>query len=231
MEKPVLEVCTGSLQSVTNAVEGGAKRVELCSALSLDGLTPSLGLVQMVRDLYPSLKIHILIRVREGNFVYTEQEIRTMERDIEAVLPYCDAIVCGALTADGNIDKMATIRFLNACKGKPFTFHRAFDQCANVLQALDDLIALGCTRVLTSGQSLTAEKGISSLKTYIEYVEGRIIILPGGGVTPQNACRILAETGAKELHGSASSISHSGICETQSIIVRELIDKMRREVK
>ena len=80
--KPILEVCTGSLQSVINAVEGGAERIELCSALALGGLTPSLGLVQKVRTLYPKLKIHVLIRVREGNFVYTEQEIQTMEQDI-----------------------------------------------------------------------------------------------------------------------------------------------------
>ena len=121
--KPILEVCTGSLQSVINAVEGGAERIELCSALALGGLTPSLGLVQKVRTLYPKLKIHVLIRVREGNFVYTEQEIQTMEQDIEAILP-CDAIVCGALTCEGYIDSSATARFLKACKGKPFTFHR-----------------------------------------------------------------------------------------------------------
>uniref|UniRef100_A0AB33JMI9 PF03932 family protein CutC n=3 Tax=unclassified Prevotella TaxID=2638335 RepID=A0AB33JMI9_9BACT len=218
-----LEVCTGSLQSVINAVEGGAKRIELCSALSLDGLTPSLGLVQTVRTLFPQLTIHALIRSREGDFVYSEEEVQVMERDIAALLPYVDAIVGGALTTEGDIDIETTRRLILAAQGKPFTYHRAFDVCRNPIQALDLLMELGCTRILTSGQQSTAEKGIPQLREYIHHTAGKMIILPGGGVTPANVHRIIDETGATEIHGSASGISPNGRKETQAETVRQLI--------
>ena len=224
---PILEVCTGSLQSVINAVKGGAQRIELCSALSLDGLTPSLGLIKTVRTLFPELTIHVLIRVREGDFCYTEEEVKAMETDIKAVLPYADAIVCGALTTDGDIDIATTHRLIDACEGKPFTFHRAFDVCRNPLKALDELAALHCTRVLTSGQAPTAEAGIPALKEYVKHTEGRMTILPGGGVTPLNAKKILAETGATEIHGSASGIAERGRKETLTKVVAQILQEIK----
>ena len=224
---PILEVCTGSLQSVINAVKGGAQRIELCSALSLDGLTPSLGLIKTVRKMFPKLTIHTLIRVREGDFCYNEGEIKVMETDIKEILSYTDAIVCGALTADGDIDITTTRRLIDACEGKPFTFHRAFDVCRNPLKALDELAALHCTRVLTSGQAPTAETGIPALKEYVKHVEGRMTILPGGGVTPLNAKKILAETGATEIHGSASGIVENGRKETLTEIVAQILQQIK----
>lgn len=224
---PILEVCTGSLQSVINAVKGGAQRIELCSALSLDGLTPSLGLIKTVRKMFPKLTIHTLIRVREGDFCYNEGEIKVMETDIKEILSYTDAIVCGALTADGDIDITTTRRLIDACEGKPFTFHRAFDVCRNPLKALDELAALHCTRVLTSGQAPTAETGIPALKEYIKHTEGRMTILPGGGVTPLNAKKILAETGATEIHGSASSVVESGRKETLTEVVAQILQQIK----
>ena len=196
---PILEVCTGSLQSVINAVKGGAQRIELCSALSLDGLTPSLGLIKTVRKMFPKLTIHTLIRVREGDFCYNEGEIKVMETDIKEILSYTDAIVCGALTADGDIDIATTRRLIDACEGKPFTFHRAFDVCRNPLKALDELAALHCTRVLTSGQAPTAETGIPALKEYVKHVEGRMTILPGGGVVESGRKETLTEVVAQIL--------------------------------
>lgn len=224
---PILEVCTGSLQSVINAVRGGAQRIELCSALSLDGLTPSLGLIKTVRKMFPKLTIHTLIRVREGDFCYNEGEIKVMETDIKEILSYTDAIVCGALTADGDIDIATTRRLIDACEGKPFTFHRAFDVCRNPLKALDELAALHCTRVLTSGQAPTAETGIPALKEYIKHTEGRMTILPGGGVTPLNAKKILAETGATEIHGSASGVVESGRKETLTEVVAQILQQIK----
>ncbi len=224
---PILEVCTGSLQSVINAVKGGAQRIELCSALSLDGLTPSLGLIKTVRKMFPKLTIHTLIRVREGDFCYNEGEIKVMETDIKEILSYTDAIVCGALTADGDIDIATTRRLIDACEGKPFTFHRAFDVCRNPLKALDELAALHCTRVLTSGQAPTAETGIPALKEYIKHTEGRMTILPGGGVTPLNAKKILAETGAVEIHGSASGVVESGRKETLTEVVAQILQQIK----
>ena len=224
---PILEVCTGSLQSVINAVKGGAQRIELCSALSLDGLTPSLGLIKTVRKMFPKLTIHTLIRVREGDFCYNEGEIKVMETDIKEILSYTDAIVCGALTASGDIDIATTRRLIDACEGKPFTFHRAFDVCRNPLKALDELAALHCTRVLTSGQAPTAETGIPALKEYIKHTEGRMTILPGGGVTPLNAKKILAETGATEIHGSASGVVESGRKETLTEVVAQILQQIK----
>ncbi|QUB49947.1 copper homeostasis protein CutC [Prevotella nigrescens] len=224
---PILEVCTGSLQSVINAVKGGAQRIELCSALSLDGLTPSLGLIKTIRKMFPKLTIHTLIRVREGDFCYNEGEIKVMETDIKEILSYTDAIVCGALTADGDIDIATTRRLIDACEGKPFTFHRAFDVCRNPLKALDELAALHCTRVLTSGQAPTAETGIPALKEYIKHTEGRMTILPGGGVTPLNAKKILAETGATEIHGSASGVVESGRKETLTEVVAQILQQIK----
>lgn len=224
---PILEVCTGSLQSVINAVKGGAQRIELCSALSLDGLTPSLGLIKTVRKMFPKLTIHTLIRVREGDFCYNEGEIKVMETDIKEILSYTDAIVCGALTADGDIDIATTRRLIDACEGKPFTFHRAFDVCRNPLKALDELAALHCTRVLTSGQAPTAETGIPALKEYVKHTEGRMTILSGGGVTPLNAKKILVETGATEIHGSASGVVESGRKETLTEVVAQILQQIK----
>lgn len=223
---PILEVCTGSLQSVINAVTGGAKRIELCSALSLDGLTPSLGLIKIVRKMFPELTIHTLIRPREGDFCYNEEEIKVMEDDIKEILPYTDAIVCGALTIEHDIDIATTHRLINACEGKPFTFHRAFDVCREPLRAIDELAELNCTRILTSGQARSAEEGISALKEYVEYTKGRLTILPGGGVTPQNAKKILIAIGTNEIHGSASGMTEYNRKETLVETVAQIMQEI-----
>ena len=221
-----LEVCTASIRSVQAAVAGGAKRIELCSALSVGGLTPSLGLLREVRTLYPELRIHVLIRPREGDFVYSEEELRVMERDIEAVLPYADSIVSGAMTSAGDVDEVATRRLLERSQGVAFTFHRAFDQSQSPLEALETIRALGCTRILTSGTKDTAEAGIPIIRQLVEHAAGAIMILPGGGVTASNIKRILTETGAREVHGSASLHLPDGRQETSADIVRSFLKAM-----
>ena len=128
--KRLFEVCTGNLASVIAAVECGAERIELCSALSLDGLTPSIGLLKYVRQTYPQLKIHVLIRSCEGGFVYSKDDLETMLLDIHEASAYADGIVCGALTPEGDIDTEALRLMVEASEGKPFTFHRAFDKCS-----------------------------------------------------------------------------------------------------
>ena len=201
---PLLEVCTGSLQSVINAVEGGAQRIELCSALSLDGLTPSIGLLEHVRTMFPRLTIHVLVRPREGDFVYTADEVSVMERDIHAALPYADGIVVGALTAEGHVDMPAMRRLMRAAEGRPVTFHRAFDVCREPLVALEQIIALGCTRLLTSGQQPTALEGIPLLRQLRDLSDERLIIMPGGGVNARNARLIIDQVQTTEIHGSCS---------------------------
>jgi hypothetical protein len=211
---------------VQAAVAGGAKRIELCSALSVGGLTPSLGLLREVRTLYPELRIHVLIRPREGDFVYSEEELRVMERDIEAVLPYADSIVSGAMTSAGDVDEVATRRLLERSQGVDFTFHRAFDQSQSPLDSLETIRALGCTRILTSGTKDTAEAGIPIIRQLVEHAAGAIMILPGGGVTASNIKRILTETGAREVHGSASLHLPDGRQETSADIVRSFLKAM-----
>lgn len=218
-----LEVCTASMRSVQAAVAGGAKRIELCSALSVGGLTPSLGLLREVRTLYPELRIHVLIRPREGDFVYSEEELRVMERDIEAALPYADAIVSGAMTPTGTVDEVATRRLLERSQGVSFTFHRAFDQSQSPLEDMERICALGCARILTSGTRETAEAGIPIIRQLVERAAGAITILPGGGVTASNIKRILIETGVHEIHGSASLHLPDGRQETSADIVRNFL--------
>ena len=206
----VLEVCCGGWQSAVRAVEGGAERIELCQALPLDGLTPSIGLQKQVRKAFPQLLIHILIRAREGDFVYDDDEVAIMEADIrEAVEAGADGIVCGALTADGDVDTAAIQRWMAAAQGLPVTFHRAFDHTRDPQQALEQLVELGVARVLTTGGRLadgtiarTAEEGISALRALVQQAAGRITIMPGCGINSLNAKKIIEATGAREIHGS-----------------------------
>ena len=221
--KRLFEVCTGNLASVIAAVEGGAERIELCSALSLDGLTPSIGLLKYVRKTFPLLKIHVLIRSCEGGFVYTKDDLDTMLLDIHEASSYADGIVCGALTQEGDIDTEALRLMVEASEGKPFTFHRAFDKCRNPQEALEQIIEAGCKRILTSGQQPSAEQGIPLLHELNKQANGRIIIMPGGGVNEKNARLILDQTGCIEIHGSCSS--GSGITSAERVQqVKAIID-------
>ena len=220
--KTLLEVCTGSLASVEAAAEGGAERIELCAALPLDGLTPSLGTIRLVRQRWPQLRIHVLVRPREGDFVYSQAELRAMALDIEAAKPYADGFVSGALTPEGDIDMMATEVLVRQSGDKPFTFHRAFDHCRQPLVALEQLIGLGCSRILTSGQQPTALAGIDLLRRLNDVSSGRIIIMPGGGVNAENARLILDQTGCSEIHGSCSG--GSGVTSADEVrAVRAII--------
>ena len=193
------------MASVIAAAQGGAERIELCSALALGGVTPTIGMMKWIRQQYPQLKIQVLIRSREGNFVYDKADLEAMLTDIRESLPYADGIVCGALTADGDIDVKALKLMVEASENKPFTFHRAFDRCRDAKQALEQIIEAGCARILTSGQQPSAEQGIPLLRELVQQAADRLIIMPGGGVTTKNARLIIDQTGCKEIHGSFSA--------------------------
>ena len=188
----LFEACTGNLQSVREALRGGAERIELCAALPLGGLTPSLGMVRAVREMAPRLTVHLLVRPREGNFVYSEDEVQVMVHDIAEALPYVDGIVCGALLPDGDIDLAAMVRLVEASKDKPVTFHRAFDECRSPFIALQQIIDLGCRRLLTSGQQPTAFEGIPLLRQLC----GSCVNLP---LTSSSSCLVVAST--RTMHG------------------------------
>lgn len=202
-DKIMLEICCGDIDSVKAAAEGGAHRVELCAALSEGGVTPSLGLIREARKV-KGLRLHVLIRPRGGDFVYTPEEVDCMVTDIEAARAEgADGVVIGALTPDGEIDIAACRRLMEAAEGMSVTFHRAFDLCADPIKAFDEIIALGCDRLLTSGQAPTAREGVEMLRRLNERAAGRIIILPAAGVAPDNAAEIMAGAAVHELHGSA----------------------------
>lgn len=199
----ILEVCCGDLMSVIAAKEGGAQRIELCSALSEGGLTPSAALI--AESLKAGIaKVHVLIRPRNGDFLYTDEEVRLMEADIAAaVRAGADGIVIGALTPDGDVDIAVCRRLVDAAGTASVTFHRAFDLCRDPWKSLENVIALGCDRILTSGLAPTALEGIPTLRKLNDIAAGRIKILAGVGINAGNARRIMDETGITELHASA----------------------------
>lgn len=202
----LLEVCCGGLESVDAAVAGGARRIELCSALEVDGLTPPVDWLKAVKGRYPSLTVHVLVRPRAGNFVYAPDEVETMAVQAgQALEAGADGIVVGALTPSRDVDE-ATMERLLASIDKPVTFHRAFDACRRPFEALEKIIGLGCSRILTSGQGPTVTEGADMLRELRKRAGERIIILPGGGVTPANAARTLRLTGCTEIHASASEV-------------------------
>lgn len=214
----ILEVCAGSVESAIAARNGGASRIELCSALEIGGITPTAGLIREVRKT-DGIALHVLIRPRGGDFLYNDNEAAIMEHDI-AMARDCgaDGVVIGALTANGDIDTTLCRRLADAACGMSITFHRAFDMCRNPMQALEDIIGLGCNRLLTSGQAATAEEGIETLKELVKAGKERIIIMPGCGVNSKNASQIIKESGTTEIHasarkevGSAMLFRHAGV--------------------
>ena len=234
-----LEVCCGDLHSAMSAVQGGACRIELCSALPLDGLTPSAGVLHTLRQRFPlrpdgttDLLIHVLVRPREGDFVYSAEEVEAMLTDIrEAIRLGASAIVSGALNPDGTLDVETTRRLVEAAAPLPFTFHRAFDCIPDRSQALRQLAELGVRRVLTSGGAPTAETGIEALSRLVaeanqlsELRQTLLSILPGGGVTHENVRRIVDATGATEIHGSCARRQADGRQSTDAAEVRAVLD-------
>ena len=213
----VLEVCCADLQSVRAAKEGGAHRVELCRELDLDGLTPS---QEMMREaIGMGIPVQVLIRPREGNFVYNKEEASQMLSDIRHARRLgANGVVIGALKADGGIDGESVRRLVEEAEDMSITFHRAFDVCARPEEALEQIIALGCHRLLTSGQAPTAEEGIPLIRKLVEQSAGRIIIMPGAGVNPRNARRIIRETGAVEIHGSLRRDGHTDPALVRAIV-------------
>ncbi|HVV98618.1 MAG TPA: copper homeostasis protein CutC [Rhodanobacteraceae bacterium] len=200
---PLLEIAANSLASALAAQEGGADRIELCASLGEGGLTPSYATIALVRERL-AIPVYVLIRPRAGDFLYHDFEIETMCHDIEACARLgCDGVVIGALDADGNvaIDKCRTLIAATGSLG--VTFHRAFDLTRDANAALEDIIVLGCKRVLTSGQASSASEGVAAIRTLIAQANGRIAIMPGAGINSANIAAIRGATGADEFHASA----------------------------
>lgn len=206
-----LEVCANSATSAIAAQAGGAKRVELCNNLHQGGTTPSHGHIMIARkELH--IQLYALVRPRSGDFLYTKDEFQVLLSDARQCIQLgCDGIVIGIMNKDGSIDKERNGQVVNMARqhGLGVTFHRAFDVCANMEQALEDIIELGFERVLTSGGKSSAIEGASVIKHLIDQANGRIAIMAGGGITESTVADLVRFTNTTEIHSSARALVQS----------------------
>lgn len=197
------EICAVNIQSAFAAQQSGAQRIELCSALDVGGLTPSIGLIRAaVKAL--SIPVHVLIRVREGDFCYSEEELEIMLEDIRLCGEAGAAgVVVGALTPAHSLDLPKMQAMKTAAGNMHITCHRAFDFTADAETALEQLIAFGFGRVLSSGQANSAFEGRHRLRTFVDQANGRISVMPGSGINTQNIRAIAEASGAQDFHFTA----------------------------
>ena len=233
----ILEIAANSVASALAVQQGGANRVELCTALELGGLTPSHAQIALARD-HLRIPLYVLIRPRAGDFLYSDLECETMQRDIEACVALgCDGVVLGVLDADGAVDSVRCRPLIAAAGTLGVTFHRAFDLSRDPAQALEDIIALGCERVLTSGTQASAVDGAGLIRRLVELSAGRIAVMPGAGVNAENIANLLQDTGASEFHASAKRQHRSGmqwqpssLADMQGGELRSDVDQIRAMV-
>jgi len=205
----ILEICVTSVESALAAQRGGAQRVELCENLSEGGTTPSYGMISVARKKL-RIRLHVMIRPRGGDFLYTDDEFEIMRQDIAVASELgADGVVFGLLTADGNIDMERTRALVNAAKPMHVTFHRAFDMTVDPVRSLEELIDCGVDTLLTSGQADKAPQGSPLLKKLVAQAGSRIEIMAGSGVTSDNVSSLAGETGAKAFHLTAKKNAES----------------------
>lgn len=199
-----IEICAGSIESAIAANKGGADRIELCSALSEGGITPSAGIIEYVCDNL-NIPVFILIRPRTGDFHYSRADYEAMKKDILfAKRNGAKGIVTGMLNTDGTIDTCRMKDLIEMASPMQVTFHRAFDMTRNPVEALEEIINLGCHRILTSGQANNVIEGADLLAELVKIVGQRIIIMPGSGINLSNFSNLAEKTKATEFHLSAT---------------------------
>jgi copper homeostasis protein len=198
----IIEVATSDFITTAAAVSGGADRIELCANLAEGGTTPSYGTIRQCRESF-SIPLYPIIRNRGGDFLYTPEEFSIMLRDVQLCKEMgCDGVVIGLLQRDGTIDIRRTAQLINAAYPLGVTFHRAFDRCLDPFAAREQLIEIGCERILTSGQQPSVMDGMELVAALQQAADYRIIIMPGSGVRKENI-KVLAErTGCSEFHSS-----------------------------
>ena len=198
-----LEICANSYQSAMNAQKAGAHRIELCSELSIGGITPSYQLLKKVmKNLH--IPVHVLIRPRGGDFIYSKEEFEMMKENILICKELgSKGIVSGVLHTDNRIDIKRTQELIALCKPLSFTFHRAFDEVPEPMRAIHQLMSMGVDRLLTSGQKNTAIEGLDLIVELQEIAKNKLIVMPGSGINDVN-CKTFKIAGFKEIHASAS---------------------------
>jgi len=196
----LIEVCVDSVASASAAERGGASRVELCASLLEGGVTPSAGLIELVRS-KTSIGLHVMIRPRGGDFCYIPEEFETMRRDIVVAKNLgADGVVFGILDASGNVDTERTRLLVELARPLQVTFHRAFDMSADLFRSLEDVCITGADRLLTSGGEPSALEAIPQIARLRAAACGRIAIMACGGIDDKNAAAILEQTGVREIH-------------------------------
>ncbi|MDB5202822.1 MAG: copper homeostasis protein CutC [Ferruginibacter sp.] len=207
----ILEIIAFTIDSCKKIETAGAQRIELCDNPGEGGTTPSYGMIKAAREA-ASIELYPIIRPRGGDFLYSDEEFAIIKNDIRVCRELgCDGVVTGILETNGSIDKKRTAQLVQLAYPMGLTFHRAFDRVKDASQALEDLIDIGCERVLTSGLYPTAEQGAAQLKALVEQAAGRIIIMPGSGIRATNIAAIATATGATEFHSSARIIKDSAM--------------------
>ncbi|XP_063977678.1 copper homeostasis protein cutC homolog [Diachasmimorpha longicaudata] len=234
-----MEICIDSLQSAHNAIRGGATRLEICSSLSEGGLTPTPGLLHVIKSCSSQIPLYCMIRIKPGNFVYTREEMDAMIFDLKILSEHgADGFVFGALTENYQIHKNFCREIISSAAPKRVTFHRAFDEVRDPLEALEDVISLGFERILTSGQRNTAVEGLNLIKKIVEIAGDRIVVMPGSGINPGNISEIKRISDAKEFHASAKikiteteTVNKVKMAETESVIFTASEDLVRQMIQ
>jgi len=220
-----LEIIGFNIESCIAAQEAGASRIELCDNPTEGGTTPSYGFIKAAREKL-SIDLYVMIRPRGGDFLYSDAEFEIMMQDIGMCKNLgCDGVVLGILAPGGNVDKKRCRQLIEYAYPLGVTFHRAFDRAKDPLQSMEDVIEIGCERILTSGLRLKAIDGIALLKKLIQQADDRIIIMPGSGVNADNIMQIAESTGAVEFHSSASIFLNS-----EMKYVNELMDEKMQHI-
>jgi copper homeostasis protein len=205
----ILECIAFTLQDCVTAQGAGANRIELCDNAAEGGTTPSSGFINKAREIL-QIELYTMIRPRGGDFLYTEEDYQMMKHDITICKNAgCDGIVLGALMADGNIDKLNCSRLIEYAYPLGVTFHRAFDRSVDPFLALEDVIEIGCERILTSGHKPKAEEGIDLIGELIKAAQDKIVIMPGSGVRKDNIKMLREQTNASEFHAAPRTMQKS----------------------
>jgi len=198
----VIEIATSDFITTQSAVQGGADRIELCANLAEGGTTPSYGQLRKCREAF-TVSLYPIIRPRGGDFLYTDDEFEMMLTDVRLCKELgCDGVVIGLLNVDGSIDIKRTSKLIEAAYPLGVTFHRAFDRCREPFEALEQLIQIGCERILTSGQQPAAPDGVDLIAQLNKAADERITIMPGSGVRKDNIKMLAEKTGCVEFHSS-----------------------------
>jgi copper homeostasis protein len=199
-DQPLIEVCVDSVASAVAAQRGGAARIELCSDLIEGGITPSAGLIEVVRD-NVTIGLQVIVRPRGGDFCYTDEEFEVMRRDIVVAKNLgADGVVLGILSVDGHVNVPRTRQLVELARPLNVTFHRAFDMSADLFRALEDVCATGADRLLTSGGEPKCLQGADTIARLAKAAHGRITIMAGGGIGHHDATTIIERTRVSEIH-------------------------------